>query len=47
MENPAALSPVVQEIITVGGMMILVVVIFWAILVVVTAKMAQHSKQFE
>ena len=47
MENPAALTIMVQEIITVGGMMTLVVVILWAILVAVTAKMTQHSKQLE
>jgi len=47
MQNPAAFSTLVQEIVTVGGLMTIVVVILWAILVAVTSKMTYLSKQVE
>ncbi len=45
MGTSSAIPMLVQEIITVGGLMTLVVVIIWAILVAVTARMTRHSKQ--
>jgi hypothetical protein len=47
MQNPAAIPSMVQEIVIVGGAMTLTIIFIWAILVAVTSRMTQISKQVE
>ena len=47
MQNPAAIPSMVQEIVLVGGAMTLAIIFIWAILVAVTSRMTQISKQIE
>jgi hypothetical protein len=47
MQNPAAIPSMVQEIVIVGGAMTLTIIFIWAILVAVTTRMTQISKQVE
>jgi len=47
MQNPADFPSMIQEIVIVGGAMTLTVIVLWAILVAVTSKITQSSKQTE
>jgi len=47
MQNPADIPVMLQELVTVGGIMTIAIVFAWIILVAITSKMPRLSKQVE
>lgn len=47
MQNPADIPVMLQELATVGGTMTIAIVLIWAILVVISTRIPQKSKQVE
>jgi hypothetical protein len=47
MQNPADIPVMLQELVTVGGIMTITIVLVWIILVAITSRMPRVSKQVE
>jgi hypothetical protein len=47
MQNPADISVMLQELITVGGTMTIAIVLIWIILVAISSRIPRMSKQVE